>query len=435
MTALYYTLGVLIFVIALLVSVALHECGHMIPAKRFGVRVSQFFVGFGKTIWSRHKGETEYGFKAIPLGGYVKLIGMLPPDPKTGEVRESSTGIFSGLIDSSREAEWEQVKPEDEGRLFYQLVWWKRVIVMAGGPFVNLLIAFVIFGGIFATYGNPAERHESMVLSYVAGCVVPVAEDGRQCKPDDQVAPAKAAGLEKGDRLLTVDGRKITSWTMLTDHIRDNANDKITLTYERDGQVHTTTTNTTVAARPDLNDPSKTVQVGFLGVSPTIGPPVTGGPIYTLGVMGDLATQSAQALLKLPVSVYRVGLAIVGVEKRDPNGPVSIVGGGRIAGETASAEGFPVKEKALSLLMLIAGFNFFIGILNLVPLPPLDGGRIAGALYEAVRRGLARLFGRPDPGYWDEAKIMPLVYGIAATLMIMGVVLIVGDLVVPISTT
>ena len=192
---------------------------------------------------------------------------------------------------------------------------------------------------------------------------------------------------------------------------------------------------TTVAARPDLDDPSKTVEVGFLGVSPTIGPPTTGGPIYTLDVMGDMARSSVQALVKLPGSVYKVGLAIVGVEKRDPNGPVSIVGGGRIAGETAAAEGFPVKEKALSLLMLIAGFNFFIGILNLVPLPPLDGGRIAGALYEAVRRGLARLFGRPDPGYFDEARIMPLVYGIALTLMLMGVVLIVGDLVVPISTS
>jgi len=435
MTAVYYTLGVLIFVIALLVSVALHECGHMIPAKKFGVRVSQFFVGFGKTIWSRQRGETEYGFKAIPLGGYVKLIGMLPPDPNTGRQRAATTGIFSNLIDASREAEWEQVKPTDEGRLFYQLVWWKRVIVMAGGPAVNLIIAFVIFAGIFATYGNPADRHESLVLSNVAGCVVPLAQDGRECRADDPISPAKQAGLQVGDRLQTVDGKKITSWSMLTDLIRDNSSGEITLTYQRDGQVHTTTTHTTVAARPDLNDPSKTVEVGFLGVSPSIGPPTTGGPIYTLGVMGDMARASVQALVKLPVSVYKVGLAIVGVEKRDPNGPVSIVGGGRIAGETVAAQGFPVKEKALSLLMLIAGFNFFIGILNLVPLPPLDGGRIAGALYEAVRRGLARLLGRPDPGHFDEAKIMPLVYGIALTLMVMGVVLIVGDLVVPISTS
>lgn len=435
MTAVYYTLGVLIFVIALLISVALHECGHMIPAKRFGVRVSQFFVGFGRTIWSRQRGETEYGFKAIPLGGYVKLIGMLPPDPDSGKSRNATTGIFSGLIEASREAEWEQVKPEDEGRLFYQLVWWKRVIVMAGGPAVNLIIAFLVFAGIFATYGNPADRHESLVLSNVAGCVVPAAQDGRECKPDDPIAPAKQAGLQVGDRLLTVDGERITSWTMLTDQIRENASDQITLTYERNGEVHTTTTNTTVAARPDLKDPSKTVQVGFLGVSPTISPPTTGGPIYTLGVMGDMATASVKALVKLPVSVYEVGLAIVGVEPRDPNGPVSIVGGGRIAGETAAAEGFPVRDKALSLLMLIAGFNFFIGILNLVPLPPLDGGRIAGALYEAIRRGIARLLGRPDPGYFDEARIMPLVYGIAGALMLMGVVLIVGDLVVPIRTS
>ncbi|MEZ5160813.1 MAG: site-2 protease family protein [Marmoricola sp.] len=433
MTAVYYTLGVLIFVIALLISVPLHECGHMIPAKRFGVRVSQFFVGLGKTVWSKTKGETEYGFKAIPLGGYVKLIGMLPPDPKTGEVRESSTGIFSGLIEASREAEWEQVKPEDEGRLFYQLVWWKRVIVMAGGPFVNILIAFLIFAGIFATYGNPADRKESLVLSYVAGCVVPAAEDGRQCQPDDQIAPAKAAGLEKGDRLLTVDGEKITSWTMLTDHIRDNANDKITLTYERDGQVHTPTTNPTVAARPDLNDPSKTVQVGFLGVSPTIGPPVTGGPIYTLGVMGDLATQSAQALLKLPVSVYRWALRSSVSEKRDPNGPVSIVGGGRIAGRdrlrrrgSRSGEG-PFAAHVDRRLAPSAS--------STCTPPPLA---VAASRVPSMRPYAAASRApvwAPRSGYWDEAKIMPLVYGIAATLMIMGVVLIVGDLVVPISTT
>ena len=154
--------------------------------------------------------------------------------------------------------------------------------------------------------------------------------------------------------------------------------------------------------------------------------------IYTLDQMGTMTKDTVVALSTLPVKVWGVAEAIVGVKERAIDSPVSIVGGGRLAGETVSHEGFPVADKTVFLLMLIAGFNFFIGMFNFIPLLPLDGGHIAGALYEAVRRAFARLRGRPDPGYVDVAKLLPVAYVVASFLLVMGVVLIVGDLVVPI---
>ena len=200
---------------------------------------------------------------------------------------------------------------------------------------------------------------------------------------------------------------------------------------ERDGQQLTLHTNTTVSLRPtDVENPEKLTAVGFLGVVP-VSSLATGGPIYTLGQMGHMTVETVKALVSLPVKVWGVAMAILGVQERAVDSPVSIVGGGRLAGETVSHADFPVTDKLVFLLTLIAGFNFFIGMFNFIPLLPLDGGHIAGALWEAIRRGMARLLGRPDPGYVDVAKLLPVAYGVAALLLVMGVVLIVGDLVVP----
>jgi membrane-associated protease RseP (regulator of RpoE activity) len=147
--------------------------------------------------------------------------------------------------------------------------------------------------------------------------------------------------------------------------------------------------------------------------------------------MGTMTVETVQALGQLPVKVYEVGRAIVGLQERDPQSPVSIVGGGRFAGEAASSDAFPLVDKLVTLLFLIAGFNFFIGMFNFVPLLPLDGGHIAGALYEGLRRGVARLLGRPDPGHVDVAKLLPVAYVAGVAMLVMGLVLIVGDLVVP----
>jgi membrane-associated protease RseP (regulator of RpoE activity) len=454
MTALLYTLGVVLFVVAILVSIGLHELGHMIPAKKFGGKVTQYFIGFGPTVWSKQVGETEYGIKAIPLGGYVKIVGMLPPDaeqlvdPKdvavdehgqqTIKVRKSNTGLFTQLISDARAAEWELVGPEDSNRLFYKLPWWKKVIVMAGGPSVNILIAFFIFWGVFATYGQHSVEAApgQPVIDTVSECVLPAAEGNRDCTAQDPVAPAKEAGLRPGDTITSFNGVPITDWDQLRTLIRNNHDGRAQIGYERDGQTLTGVTSTTVEARPTSATDETLREVGFLGVSPTVREVVeTGGPIFTLDRMGTMTVETAEALVHLPVRVWGVAKAIVGVEERSIDSPVSIVGGGRIAGETVSHEGFQVPEKTAWLLMLIAGFNFFIGMFNFVPLLPLDGGHIASALWEAIRRGAARLRRRPDPGYVDAAKLLPVAYVVASALLVMGVVLIIGDLVVPLHIT
>lgn len=448
MEPLFYLLGVVIFVVAILVSIGLHELGHMIPAKRFGGKVTQYFIGFGPTVWSKQVGETEYGVKAIPLGGYVKIVGMLPPGAEeiadevtidadgnqVVRVRRSNTGMFTQLISDARAAEWETIRPEDSERLFYKLAWWKKVVVMAGGPTVNLLIAFAIFWGIFGLYGVRTVEPDSgaPVIDEVSQCVIPYSESGRECTDSDPLSPAAEAGLRPGDVVTSFNSTAITGWDQLRTAIRGNDDGAAVIGYERDGRAMTGTTSTTVEARPTSATDETLHQVGFLGVTPTTHEVVTtGGPIYTLDQMGDMTVVTVKALGTLPVKVWGVAKAIVGVEERSIDSPVSIVGGGRIAGETVSHEAFPVAEKAVYLLSLIAGFNFFIGMFNFIPLLPLDGGHIAGALWEALRRGIARFRGRPDPGYVDVAKLLPIAYGVAAVLLVMGVVLIVGDLVVP----
>lgn len=449
MTALLYLLGVMLFVGAILVSIGLHELGHMIPAKRFGGKVTQYFIGFGPTVWSRQVGETEYGLKAIPLGGYVKIVGMLPPGAaELGEVtydaegqqvtrvRKSNTGLFTQLISDARAAEWELVQPGDEDRLFYKLPPWKKIVVMAGGPSVNILIAFALFWGIYATYGNVVDIEAEAgppVIDTVSECVIPFTEEGRACTEADPLAPAYEAGLRPGDVVTSFNGTRVTGWDQLRELIRGNADGDAVIGYERDGQLLTGETSTTVQARPTGDSTETLTEVGFLGVTPTVRYVTeTGGPIYTARQMAGMTKDTVVALGQLPVKVWGVAKAIVGVEERAIDSPVSIVGGGRIAGTVSSTDQLDVAEKAVSLAGLVAGFNLFIGLFNFLPLLPLDGGHIASATWEWVRRGWARLFRRPDPGYVDAAKLLPVAYVVASALLVMGVVLIIGDLVVPV---
>ena len=448
MTALFYTVGVVIFVVAILASIGLHELGHMIPAKKFGGKVTQYFIGFGPTVWSKRVGETEYGVKAIPLGGYVKIVGMLPPDAQhlaettidedgneVHQVRKSNTGMFTQLISDARAAEWETITAADEDRLFYRMPWWKKVIVMAGGPTVNLAIAFVIYLMIFGFYGIRSLEPEpgAPVVESVSQCVLPYTAQTLDCGADDPASPAFEAGLRPGDTITTFNGTSVAGWDQLRDLIRNNAGGEAVIGYERDGQERTGTTSTTVQARPTSQTDETLEQVGFLGVTPVSREVVTtGGPLFTLDQMGDMTVETVKALGTLPVKVFQVGKAVLGLQERAQDSPVSIVGGGRLAGETVSEQSYPVVDRVVFLGALIAGFNFFIGMFNFVPLLPLDGGHIASALWEAVRRGWATVFRRPDPGYVDAAKLLPVAYVVASALLVMGIVLIVADLVVPI---
>lgn len=444
MTAVLYTLGVVTFVVAILVSIGLHEFGHLVPAKKFGCKVPQWFIGFGPTVWSKQIGETEYGVKAIPLGGYVKIVGMLPPGAaglveettydEDGEavhkVRRSNTGLFTQLISDARAAEWEYVKKHDTDRLFYRLPWWKKVIVMAGGPMVNIAIALSLFAILFATYGNPRDRVVESTVASVPECVIPVEDLGRDCTAADPATPAKEAGIRQGDEIVSFNGKPFRDWDSFQSQIRANADGDAVIEVRRDGELLTLTTNTTVTLRRTSIEDQTLTEVGFLGVQPE-SHLRTGGLLYTAGQMGTMTVETVQALGQLPVKVYEVGRAVVGLQERDPQSPVSIVGGGRFAGETASSDDFPLLDKLVTLLFLIASFNFFIGMFNFVPLLPLDGGHIAGALYEGLKRGVARLRGRPDPGHVDVAKLLPVAYVVGLAMLVMGVVLIVADFVVP----
>ena len=436
MTALTYTLGVLLFVVGVAASIGLHELGHLIPGKLFDVKVTQYFVGFGRTLFSRRRGETEYGVKAFPLGGYVKLVGMLPPGPdeSTGKVRPSNTGVFSQLISDTRRAEYELVEPGDENRLFYKLAWWKRLVVMGSGVMTNLVIAFVLFAIVFMVHGVATA---TTTVSGVSECAVAVTKADadkapRSCTAADPEAPAKQAGLRPGDRIVSFNGARIVSWGQLQRAIRGNEAGAAAIGVVRDGRSLTLRTNTTVLARNVGNSDQRIEKVGFLGVSPS-----TANQRQDVGfVVSTMATgtwQTIQTLGSLPVKLYHVGRAAVGLEERDVNGPMSVVGAGRVAGEVSSQDGVSVSDKFFFLLTLLAGLNLFLGIFNLVPLPPLDGGPMAATLYEAARRGVAKVLGRPDPGYVDSARMLPVTYVVAGLILVMSVLLVYADIVAPVS--
>jgi membrane-associated protease RseP (regulator of RpoE activity) len=264
--------------------------------------------------------------------------------------------------------------------------------------------------------------------------VIPYKEQRTTCEATDPVSPAAEAKLQPGDVITSFNGTAVTGYDQLQALIRANDDGVAVIGYTRGGVAYTATTHTLVQQRPSPDDPQKIESVGFLGITPTTHF-VTGGPLYTIVQMGYTAKDTAVALIQLPQRVWGVAEAIAGVQKRDPNSPVSIVGGSRFAGETVSLQNFPVERKVVYLLMLIAGFNFFIGAFNFLPLLPLDGGHIASALWEAVRRAVARMRGRSDPGFVDAAKLLPIAYVMASAMLVMSLVLIVGDFVVPLHIT
>ena len=438
MTALLFILGVVVFTIGLALSVGLHELGHLIPGKLFGVKVTQYFIGFGPTLWSKRRGETEYGVKALPLGGYVKLIGMLPPG-RTGSgarpaPKPGRTGVFSQLVDDARNSEADLVQVGDEDRVFYRLPWWKKVIVMGSGVMTNLVIAFLLFGVVFIGHGV---RTPTTTVKAVADCVIAVSKDdvgkpSRKCQAGDPASPAKKAGLRAGDQVVAFNGKPIDDWDQLASAIRHNGGKTATIVVSRGGRTVTLRTNTTVAPRIDPTDPQRIVRVAFLGVVPTA-ELERQSPVFVVSTMANATVQTVKGIVTLPVKLYHVGRAALGLEKRDADGPMSVVGAGRVAGEMTSQESVPLRDGFFSVLLLLAGLNLFLGMLNLVPLLPLDGGQIAGALYEGLRRGVAKVRHRPDPGFVDVARLLPIGYVMAGVILVASLVLIYADIVAPVS--
>ncbi len=460
MTAVYYALGVLFVALGVAVSIALHEVGHLVPAKRFGVKVTQYMVGFGPTLWSRQRGETEYGLKWVPLGGYIRMIGMFPPKP--GEdprfVRATSTGRMGlmvdtavearskskvGLAEQARRQSMDEIKPGDEDRVFYRLSVPRKVVIMLGGPTMNLLIATVLLTVIVTGFGT---AQTTTRLSSVSQCVLPASAPATAtCSPADPAAPAAAAGLRPGDVVTAYDGRPVTSWDQVRAAIRSGGAAPVVLAVRAaDGTTRDVTVTPIVTDRPRVDAQGVVVtgadgtpltdRVGFLGVSPSselVPQSVTAVP----GVLWTGLKATAGVVLRIPQKMVGVAQAAFGSGPRDPNGPVSVVGVGRFAGEVASAQaqqGYGNRERAADLLSLIASLNLALFVFNLIPLLPLDGGHVAGALWEGLRRSVARLRHRADPGPADVARLLPVAYVVSSALIVMSVLLIYADIVKPI---
>ena len=436
---LLFILGVVFVAIGIAASIALHEVGHLVPAKLFKVRVTKYMIGFGPTLWSKRKGETEYGVKAIPLGGYVSMIGMYPPNKEDGTVRPSSTGMFQTLATEARSMAHEEVGPEDENRVFYRLPVWKKVIVMLGGPAMNLLIGLALTAVLLMGFGIATP---TTTIADVSKCQVAAGETVDPDSADCQLTPAAAAGLLPNDQVTSFDGKTVTSWDQLTEWIRASAGKEVSITVERDGAPVTTTVTPVLSARPIVGVDGRQAKddagnllyqdVGFLGIgaqSELVAQPASA----VLPMAGENIRQVAGVVLNLPARVVGVAKAAFSEEPRDPNGPISVVGVGRVAGEVAAMEDVPLQSRLGALVGLLAGLNFALAVFNLVPLLPLDGGHVAGALYEGARRRVAKVLGKPDPGAFEIAKLLPATYVVAALLMGMSALLIYADIVKPIN--
>ncbi|MEU0598835.1 site-2 protease family protein [Streptomyces sp. NPDC006393] len=424
-------LGIVVFVIGLLVSIAWHELGHLSTAKLFGIRVPQYMVGFGPTIWSRKKGETEYGIKAIPFGGYIRMIGMFPPGDD-GRITARSTSPWRGMIEDARSAAFEELGPGDEKRLFYTRAPWKRVIVMFAGPFMNLILAVALFLTVLMGFGI---SQQTTTVSSVSQCVIAQSENRDNCTKSDPLSPAAAAGLKAGDRIVSFDGVKTDDWNRLSDLIRAHPGEQVPIVVQRGGQdvtLHAKIATNQVAEKDSHGQivQGKYVTAGFLGFSAA-----TGVVRQDLGQsvtwMGDRVGEAVDSIASLPGKIPALWDAAFDGAPRQPDSPMGVVGAARVGGEIFTLDIPPTQQLAMAL-MLVAGFNLSLFLFNMLPLLPLDGGHIAGALWESLRRHLARVLRRPDPGPFDVAKLMPVAYVVASVFICFTILVLIADVVNPV---
>jgi membrane-associated protease RseP (regulator of RpoE activity) len=392
-----FLLGVVIFIVAILISVILHELGHFLTAKKFGMKATQFFIGFGSTIWSTKRGETEYGVKVLPFGAFVRITGMTNLD---------------------------EVDPADEPRSMRNKPAWQRAIVMVAGSFMHFALAFVLL--LVLAVGIGLANNGTTTIGSVSPCVPASKSAFNQgsCKNNLGPAPARAAGIKQGDKIVAFAGKPVQNWTQLGTVIRDQpAGVRAAVTVVRDG--HRLTLYATPATVPGR-------QGSYLGIGDAIifqrSSPI-GAASFAGSAFGQVLTGSASAVAKLPEALPDL---FAKDRAKTPAGNVgSLVGAANVAGQAVQSAGgwqYTVSD----LLLIVISLNIFWGALNLLPLLPLDGGHLAVIFYERLRAWLARLRGKPDPGLVDLQRLIPVSVGVFALLIGLGVLLMAADIFNPV---
>ncbi len=435
-TVILFVVGVIVLVVGLLGSVAIHEWGHYFPAKKFGVHISKFMIGFGPTLFSRFSGATEFGLKAIPLGGYVAMLGMYAPS-KGEATQTGSTGFFDMGAESSTMPKTSGVS-NTAGRSFYTLPLFKRILIMLGGPFMNLVVALFLYLLVLVGFGVP---QLTTTVGSVSECVVPATENRNVCSSDDPIAPAAAAGIVPGDRVLRISDIEVQDWEELTEIIKSSPGQPVEFIVSRNGKERSLIVTPILAERYvfDVNgeialDTSRNPRVqnvGFVGIGSSVEVRRT-----TLAEVFPAVWQNivgvVDIVITLPNRLVDVARAAFGSGVRDRNGPLSVVGVGRIAGEIASTDFLTFRDRVVGILGVLASLNVALFVFNLIPLLPLDGGHVAVGVYEAIRRRLYRILGREDPGPVNPGPLIPITFVVVAILGTMSLLLMYADIVNPI---
>lgn len=398
--------GWLILLVGLAISIGLHEIGHLWPAKKFGVKVTKYMIGFGPTLFSRKRGDTEYGIKAIPLGGYIQMIGMIPP---------SSAFKKAGFRNLSNE---EEIAERDLERTFYRLKPWKKLIIMFGGPFANLLIALVLTVVLFSGFGS---YERTTTINQIVDCVPTSANPN--CDQVGDPSPSAISGLKAGDQIIELKGSKVSLWSDVEPLLKNSVGKNISVKVLRAGVEQTFDVKPVLLT---LNGTSKP----YLGVY-LKGDRIQQSPVAAVGQLGSMMQSTAQLMLQLPMQAVSAIGEINPNTPRDQNGAISIIGLGQFSGQIAANADISWQDKLASQLSLLMSLNVALFVFNMVPLVPLDGGHIAAGIYEWIKRGIWRARGKTLEHPVDTSRMMPIAYFVAGLLLVLSLILIVRDIVNP----
>ncbi|AKK11346.1 M50 family metallopeptidase [Corynebacterium uterequi] len=400
-----YLLGVVLFALGIAVTIALHECGHLLAARAFSMPVRRYFIGFGPTLVSTRRGGTEYGIAAFPFGGFCEIAGMTINDPVT--------------IDEAPHA-------------MVRKPWWQRVVVLLGGIAMNLLLGVSILYAVAVTSGIPNPDADFTPTVGEITCTADQLPATGELATCSGVGAAGRAGIEAGDRILAIDDARLGSFAELANYVAERPGQTVTMTVERDGTRREIPVVVDEVTRYTADGEARTM--GAVGV---VSQPVTDayrrfGPVEAVPAVlrysGQVLSATVEGVVSLPAKIPGLIGAIVGQE-RAQDSPMSVVGASMIGGE--------LVERSIwdGFWMMLASLNFFLALFNLVPVPPLDGGHIAVVLYEKLRDGARRLRGKAPRGPVNYEKLTPVTIGAAAVLMAFGALVLVADVVNPVSLT